>query len=267
MDYFDGESVNIKPEPIQMVARVRRSNMEIRANQIIRLLMQICEERPLKIVPKKINDSVQSYNLAWVIAICQRNWHLFGEVRLEDLGLTPLVNRLNLDLIEALHNMGELHKLKPKWFDEVDLRGSEAVHKILSYELPPELIIKLISNKLIYKTVPQLCITNIKGDKVKSPRKDIVSEAMQRFILPVLLQEKTPIEPTNIHCAKTCWDRLPNALASLGCTNISINEKGKQDCHSFSASHGTLNIPVTTFKAFRRRVPAFVEHFLTSLKL
>jgi hypothetical protein len=138
-------------EPVQMMPWIKQHNKQVRSNQIIHLLNKICVESPLKIEPGKIHESIQSYNLAWVINICNKGMRCLEEVQLQELELTPLAEITNNKIINTLQESGLLINLKPRWFDEVDLRGSGAVQKILSYELPPSVVLKLLSMTSIYK--------------------------------------------------------------------------------------------------------------------
>ena len=138
-------------EPIPMMPWIKQHNKEVRSNQIIRLLNKICVEEPIRIDPVKICEPVHSYNLVWIIVICHKGLQWIEEVKLQELELTPLAEITNGKIMDTLQNSGHLHKLKVKCFDEVDLRGSGAVKKIFSYELPPALVLELISNNSIYK--------------------------------------------------------------------------------------------------------------------
>jgi len=138
-------------EPVQMMPWIKQHNKQVRSNQIIHLLNKICVESPLKIEPGKIQESIQSYNLAWVITICNKGIRCIEEVQLQELELTPLAEITNNKIIDTLQESGLLINLKPRWFDEVDLRGSGAVQKILSYEIPPSVVLKLLSMTSIYK--------------------------------------------------------------------------------------------------------------------
>jgi hypothetical protein len=138
-------------EPIQMMPWIKQHNKEVRSNQIIRLLNKICVEQPLRIDPVKISEPVHSYNLAWIIVICNKGLQWIEEVKLQELELTPLAEITNGKIMDSLQKSGHPHKLKVKCFDEVDLRGSGAVKKIFSYEIPPTLVLELISNNAIYK--------------------------------------------------------------------------------------------------------------------
>ena len=138
-------------EPVQMLPHIRQGNKEARSYQVIRLLSTICDENPLKIDVQKISSSIQSFNLAWAIAICQKGWQSIAQVDLKDLGLTPLVEIINEKIMDKLQANNQLHGLKVKCLDEVDLRGSDCVKKILTYELPPEVAIFII-NSILNKT-------------------------------------------------------------------------------------------------------------------
>ncbi len=142
-------------EPIQMMPWIKQSNKEARSNQIIRLLDKICVEQPIRINIEKLYKPFHSYNLAWVIVICHKRLNWIEEVKLQELELTPLAEITNGKIMDYLQQLGHLHKLRVKWFDEVDLRGSGAVKKIMSYEIPPDLVLEIISNDSIYKIKTQ----------------------------------------------------------------------------------------------------------------
>lgn len=89
-------------EPVQMMPWIKQHNKQVRSNQIIHLLNKICVESPLKIEPGKIQESIQSYNLAWVITICNKGIHCIEEVQLQELELTPLAEITNSKIIDTL---------------------------------------------------------------------------------------------------------------------------------------------------------------------
>lgn len=138
-------------EPIQMMTWIKQHNKEVRSNQIIRLLNKICVEQPIRIDPEKISEPIHSYNLAWVFVICHKGLQRIEEVKLQELELMPLAEITNEKIMDTLQKSNHPHKLKMKCFDEVDLRDSGAVKKIFSYEIPPILVLELISNDSLYK--------------------------------------------------------------------------------------------------------------------
>lgn len=137
--------------PLQMMPWIKQHNKEIRTKQIMDTVFQICVEQPIRINVEKINMPIQSYNLAWVIVICNKKLNYFEEIRLQELELTSLADHTNTNIINFLQEIGHLHELKPIWFDEVDLRGSDTVKQKLSYEIPANLVLEIITNKAIYK--------------------------------------------------------------------------------------------------------------------
>ncbi len=143
-------------EPVQMMPWIKQSNKEARSSQIIRLLNTICSEQPVRIIPEKISDPIQSYNLAWIIVLCHRKLHWFEDVRLQEQELRELVEITNGKIIDYLQQIGHLHNLKPIYFDEVEFRGSDAVKKIISYDIPSSLVVEVICNDSIYKIKNQI---------------------------------------------------------------------------------------------------------------
>ena len=141
----------LSDNPLQMMPWIKQHNKEIRTKQIMDTFFQICIEQPIRIKAEKINMPIQSYNLAWVIVICNKKLNYFEEVRLQELELTSLADYTNANIINYLQKTDRLHELNPRWFDEVDLRGSDTVKQKLSYEISPDLVLKVISNKAIYK--------------------------------------------------------------------------------------------------------------------
>ena len=137
--------------PLEMMPWIKQHNKEIRTKQIMDTFFQICTEYPIRIIAEKINIPIQSYNLAWIIVICNKKLNYFEEVRLQELEITPLVDHTNTNVINFLQEIGHLHKLKPTWFDEVDLRGSNTVKQKLSYEIPANLVLEIITIKLFIK--------------------------------------------------------------------------------------------------------------------
>lgn len=59
-------------DPLQVMSWIKERNKEIRTDKIIELLHQICVENPIEIKAEKIISPVQSYELAWVIVICNK---------------------------------------------------------------------------------------------------------------------------------------------------------------------------------------------------
>lgn len=97
--------------------------------------------------------------------------------------------------------------------------------------------------------------------KLKSSRKDILSEALSRKIIPQLEKEGHKIT-TDIDFAKLCWNKLDDALKEIGCTNVEVAKLGSvsdQDSLEFHAKHETLMIPSKNFKAFRQRIVRMAE--------
>ena len=128
----------------------RQANILKRTDQIIALLDEICIEHPYRFDPSKIKKPIQLINLAWVIAICRKGLASFRDVDFKDTALNSMAETMRQNLIGALNAPTKL-KLKLRYIDEVDLAYGVTVTKTMTYELPPELVIKLISNNSIYK--------------------------------------------------------------------------------------------------------------------
>ncbi|WP_028389620.1 hypothetical protein [Legionella fairfieldensis] len=139
-------------DPLQMMPWIKERNKEIRTDKIISLLNQICVENPIEIKAEKIIAPVQSYELAWVIVICNKQFNHFEDVTPPELKeLTSLAKQTHKKIIDHLREINHLDKLKAKWFDEVDFRDSKHVTQQIFYEIPPNIILDIISNKSIYK--------------------------------------------------------------------------------------------------------------------
>jgi hypothetical protein len=92
----------------------------------------------------------------------------------------------------------------------------------------------------------------------KSSRKDVISEALSRFILPTLEKEGHSIS-NGMNFIKLCWEKLPEGLKLIGCTDVKMNIHSIQDEQSFEAKHPTLLIPANNFKAFYQRFQRLIK--------
>lgn len=98
----------------------------------------------------------------------------------------------------------------------------------------------------------------------KSPRLDVISEALVKVVFPALKEDGVTLI-FNMGFAKLCWEKLSDALKSIGCTNVEVKLKGEQDLREFSATHTRLDLPAKNFKAFRRRLPTILDYYLVNL--
>lgn len=115
-----------------------------------------------------------------------------------------------------------------------------------------------VLNNIDARTINNTEISYRTKSKATSPRtrsttKDAVSEALTTIIFPELKKENISFKK-DIDFAKLCWERLPDALREIGCTDIKLNAKGAQDHNTVQANHEILNNLCITFKAFRQRI-------------
>lgn len=181
-------------KPIQMLPWIRQHNKECRSDQLINLINKICVESPLKIDIDKIQEPIQSYNLALVITICNKKISCIEDVNLQALELSPIAEIINNKLIDALQYKNQLSDLKPQWFDEVTLRGSDKVKEILSYEIPPSLILELIQDTSIYK---------VDNNLAKNPQYPHVCQTVDYSTTIVMSNYKVDNRTLNIEISKT----------------------------------------------------------------
>ena len=238
-----------------IIEEQKKGNIIKRIDRIMGLLFEICLENPIRIDKTKVIKTIDLINLAWVIAICRKNYNFFSEIVFEDKNLNSMYEMIRVELISAIDTPTKL-KLKPRYTPEVELVFGVCVTDTLSYELPPELVIKIIANEAIYK------IKCIHSGKRKSSRKDVLSEALSREIFPALEKEGHK-RNTSTDYAKLCWEKLSDALKAIGCTHVEVAELGSecdQDSLEFHAKHGALTIPSKNFKAFRQRIARMAKN-------
>lgn len=140
-----------KGDTLEMLPHIKQSNMLKRADQITALYNKICIDHPIRINPAKIEKPIQSINLAWILAFCRKGYDSFSEVNLHDLALNAMAKNIRDSLTGLLRSSGKLAALNAKYYDEVDLATGTTVEKALSYKLPPDLIISVLSEDSIFK--------------------------------------------------------------------------------------------------------------------
>lgn len=128
----------------RVYTHIRLTNMQKRIDQITDLFNQICTEYPIRIDPNKINQSIKSINLAWILAICRMGYNSFGDIDFSDKALNAMAESLRGTLSAILRTNGTLTNLNAKYYDEVDLATGMFVTKTASYNLSPELIASVL---------------------------------------------------------------------------------------------------------------------------
>ncbi|BCA94315.1 hypothetical protein TUM19329_06760 [Legionella antarctica] len=249
-----------------MLPHVRQANILKRIDQVLALLLETCTEHPIKIVIDKIKNPIQSINLAWIIAICQKNYDRFADIDFKDLTLNSLQHTLTSQLIEALHEDGIIHELKPKYFQESDIVfGVTSVDK-LSYEMPPEVVSSLINAN--FKDIQHSRPKQDKAEPIKLKKSaptfnalepiqytgNAINIAVIQQILPLLLPDKQA-ELTSDGLNKLCWDCFQNLQDMLGKNGIvTTYKKMKNRKETYIAGKDeydeSFNI---SYDAFRKR--------------
>lgn len=133
--------------------------------------------------------------------ICNKKLNYFEEIRLQELELTSLADHTNTNIINFLQETGHLHELKPIWFDEVDLRGSDTVKQKLSYEIPANLVLEIITNKAIYKAgfIEEGNRTGFENPSPSENDPDTVIDTILKQDFSLLIRETFPNYKGQIH--------------------------------------------------------------------
>lgn len=234
MSFVDNEITQTSILNMQMPSTVRKLNMEARAKQILQLALSICSEQPIKLdldLVFALKEPVDSYNLSWIIGVCQKNYQFFGQIEPRDMILTPLVDHIHDQLKHVLRTEGTLLTLKPHWIDEVDQRGSECVEKKCCYQLPVGVLINLIN---LLKQLPQFSYlfyqnsihTSIMTTKYTS---NTINNTVVDKILPLLLPSKKIQSEEKSALCWACFQLLPSILKEQGFQVICSEEKNKKD--------------------------------------
>ncbi len=190
--------------PVEMQPHIRQFNKEVRIDRILKLMSKICIEPHLQIDSEKIKEPIQSYDLAWIITICNRETRHIDDVKFNDDELTSLVDVTDQKIFDTLHESNHLNKLNPKCITIVDMRGSLSDKQILTYELPPQLVFEIISKPNIYSP---------KGGKNleqnPSYNGDAINTVTVQKLLPRYFKERIPQSKRDIDINKVATKLFP----------------------------------------------------------
>ncbi|WP_133128532.1 hypothetical protein [Legionella nagasakiensis] len=199
-------------------------NKVVRTEQIMQLLRDICVEKPLRIDLDKLIklETINSYNLAFVIAICLKGYEARIKVNFSDLTIGSEVLSIHSEMWNILDE--EIHRPenKFKYTDDVDMRRDQTF-KLLSVSLLPEQARLWIEEKYLDATTsPQHQQATLPEDLPKKYIDTAVNVAVVQTILPKHLPDKNKIlnDSEKRALGWTCFQDLSNSLKANGCEII-----------------------------------------------
>ncbi|MGC1181492.1 hypothetical protein [Legionella sp.] len=178
---------------------------------------------------------------------------------------------LGVDAFDVLHDdfieLCDEHSIDPNKSLENLFENEELFTRIVKSKkdghvrfLEPACIVKLediyIHNQDVYNAEQN-------KTKNKSIRHDIITEALLKIIFPSL---KTNELASN-KLGMICWEKLPDALLAIGCTEVKVDLKGELDMREFMAKHQKLAVPANNYKAFRKRIWGVLDYYLSNEKM
>jgi len=199
-------------------------NKVVRTEQIMQLLRDICVEKPLRIDLDKLIklEAINSYNLAFVIAICLKGYEARIKVNFSDLTIGSEVLSIHSEMWNILDE--EIHRPenKFKYTDDVDMRKDQTF-KLLSVSLLPEQARLWIEEKYLDATTsPQHQQASLPEDLPKKYIDTAVNVAVVQTILPKHLLDKNKIlnDSEKRALGWTCFQDLSDSLKASGCEII-----------------------------------------------
>lgn len=133
-----------------MLKHILKATVLTRIEKITSLYNEICIDDPIRIDINKIKQPIQLINLAWILAFCRRGFESFCNVNFNDLAVAAMAESIRVQLTDTLQYSGRLNNLNAKYYDEPDFVSYDTYKKKLSYEIPPSVVISLLSEDPIF---------------------------------------------------------------------------------------------------------------------
>ncbi|KTD36532.1 hypothetical protein Lnau_1516 [Legionella nautarum] len=247
-------------------------NKVVRTEQIMQLLRDICVEKPLRIDLDKLVklETINSYNLAFVIAICLKGYETRIKVNFSDLTIGSEVLSIHSEMWNILDE--EIHRPenKFKYTDDVDMRRDQTF-KLLSVSLLPEQARLWIEKKYLDATASPL---HQRAQLPEDLPEKYTDTAVNVAVVQTILPKKLPDKNSKLNKDKKralgweCFLGLKETLQANGCKIInSLTEVVKKTEASLSFIDEFDEEIHITYDSFRHTFKILLSAYLYDLPI